>query len=133
MSNMEMLLRLVTAAALGSLIGFERESLLWAAGIRTHMLVCVGSCLIMIVSQYGFSTILTEKNVVIDPSRIAAQVVSGIGFLGAGVILREGVNVLGLNTAAAMVGTFAGGGFWGPNLGSGWKSSARTAWIAAAC
>lgn len=64
-SNIEMLLRLVTAAALGSLIGFERERLLWAAGIRTHMLVCVGSCLIMIVSQYGFSSILNEKNVVL--------------------------------------------------------------------
>ena len=69
MSNIEMLLRLVTAAALGSLIGFERERLLWAAGIRTHMLVCVGSCLIMIVSQYGFSSILNEKNVVLDPDR----------------------------------------------------------------
>jgi putative Mg2+ transporter-C (MgtC) family protein len=65
MSNIEMLLRLVTAAALGSLIGFERERLLWAAGIRTHMLVCVGSFLIMIVSQYRFSGILNEKNVVL--------------------------------------------------------------------
>ena len=73
MSIIEMLLRLVTAAALGSLIGFERDRLLWAAGIRTHMLVCVGSCLIMIVSQYGFSSILNGKNVVLDPSRIAAH------------------------------------------------------------
>src|ERR1700693_4477073 len=84
MPDTEMLIRLIAAAALGSLIGFERERLLWAAGIRTHMLVCVGSCLIMIVSQYGFSNILTHQNVVLDPSRIAAQVVSGIGFLGAG-------------------------------------------------
>src|ERR1700728_2513127 len=117
MSNLEMLLRLVTAAALGSLIGFERERLLWAAGIRTHMLVCVGSCLIMIVSQYGFSSILNEKNVVLDPSRIAAQVVSGIGFLGAGAILARGEIVRGLTTAAsiwtvAAIGLAVGGGLY---------------------
>src|SRR5580693_8608271 len=98
----ETLLRLFLAAILGSLIGFERERLLWAAGIRTHMLVCVGSCLIMIVSQYGFANILTEKNVVLDPSRIAAQVVSGIGFLGAGSILARGEIVKGLTTAASI-------------------------------
>src|ERR1700690_3621948 len=102
MSNTEMLVRLVVAAALGSLIGFERERLLWAAGIRTHMLVCVGSCLIMIVSQYGFASILTHQNVVLDPSRIAAQVVSGIGFLGAGAILARGKIVKGLTTAASI-------------------------------
>src|SRR3569832_11834 len=117
MSNVEMLLRLLTAAALGSLIGFARERLLWAAGIRTHMLVCVGSCLIMIVSQYGFSSILTEKNVVLDPSRIAAQVVSGIGFLGAGAILARGEIVKGLAPAAsiwtvAAVGLAVGGGLY---------------------
>ena len=117
MANVEMLLRLLTAAALGSLIGFERERLLWAAGIRTHMLVCVGSCLIMIVSQYGFSSILTEKNVVLDPSRIAAQVVSGIGFLGAGAILARGEIIKGLTTAAsiwtvAAVGLAVGGGLY---------------------
>jgi putative Mg2+ transporter-C (MgtC) family protein len=117
MSNTEMLVRLVVAAALGSLIGFERERLLWAAGIRTHMLVCVGSCLIMIVSQYGFASILTHQNVVLDPSRIAAQVVSGIGFLGAGAILARGEIVRGLTTAAsiwtvAAVGLAVGGGLY---------------------
>src|ERR1700730_11672769 len=117
MSNMEMLLRLVTAAALGSLIGFERERLLWAAGIRPHMLVCVGSCLIMIVSQYGFSNVLTYEHVVLDPSRIAAQVVSGIGFLGAGAILARGEIVKGLSTAAsiwtvAAIGLAVGGGLY---------------------
>src|SRR6201996_3896043 len=116
MSNTEMLIRLVVAAALGSLIGFERERLLWAAGIRTHMLVCVGSCLIMIVSQYGFSSVLAQ-NVVLDPSRIAAQVVSGIGFLGAGAILARGEIVKGLTTAAsiwtvAAVGLAVGGGLY---------------------
>src|SRR5580704_942495 len=117
MPDSEMLIRLVAAAALGSLIGFERERLLWAAGIRTHMLVCVGSCLIMIVSQYGFSNILTHQNVVLDPSRIAAQVVSGIGFLGAGAILARGEIVKGLTTAAsiwtvAAVGLAVGGGLY---------------------
>jgi putative Mg2+ transporter-C (MgtC) family protein len=81
------------------------------------MLVCVGSCLIMVVSQYGFSSILTEKNVVLDPSRIAAQVVSGIGFLGAGAILARGEIVKGLTTAAsiwtvAAVGLAVGGGLY---------------------
>jgi putative Mg2+ transporter-C (MgtC) family protein len=117
MADTEMLIRLVTAAALGSLIGFERERLLWAAGIRTHMLVCVGSCLIMIVSQYGFANVLTQQNVVLDPSRIAAQVVSGIGFLGAGAILARGEIVKGLTTAAsiwtvAAVGLAVGGGLY---------------------
>ena len=114
MSDLEMLIRLGTAAALGSLIGFERERLLWDAGIRTHMLVCVGSCLIMIVSQYGFAHVLTQQNVVLDPSRVAAQVVSGIGFLGAGAILARGEIVKGLTTAAsiwtvAAVGLAVGG------------------------
>ena len=117
MPDTEMLIRLVTAAALGSLIGFERERLLWAAGIRTHMLVCVGSCLIMIVSQYGFANVLAQQNVVLDPSRIAAQVVSGIGFLGAGAILARGEIVKGLTTAAsiwtvAAVGLAVGGGLY---------------------
>jgi putative Mg2+ transporter-C (MgtC) family protein len=117
MPDTEMLIRLITAAALGSLIGFERERLLWAAGIRTHMLVCVGSCLIMIVSQYGFSNVLTHQNVVLDPSRIAAQVVSGIGFLGAGAILARGEIIRGLTTAAsiwtvAAVGLAVGGGLY---------------------
>jgi hypothetical protein len=77
LSNWETVERLLAAAALGSLIGFERERLLWAAGIRTQMLVCVGGCLFMLVSAFGFSAALTMDHVVLDPSRIAAQV--GIG------------------------------------------------------
>lgn len=110
------LLRLLAAAVLGSLIGFERERLLWAAGIRTHMLVCVGACLFMIVSAYGFGPVL-GPNVVLDPSRVAAQVVSGIGFLGAGAILARGEIVKGLTTAAsiwtvAAIGLAVGGGLY---------------------
>lgn len=113
----EILARLLVAAMFGSAIGFERERLLWAAGIRTHMLVCVGSCLIMIVSAFGFSDILMEQHVVLDPSRIAAQVVSGIGFLGAGSILLRGQVVKGLTTAAsiwtvAAIGLAVGGGLY---------------------
>ncbi len=105
------------AATLGSLVGFERERLLWAAGIRTHMLVCVGSCLIMIVSAFGFADVLSKEHVVLDPSRVAAQVVSGIGFLGAGSILARGEIVKGLTTAAsiwavAAIGLAVGGGLY---------------------
>jgi putative Mg2+ transporter-C (MgtC) family protein len=110
------LLRLFLAAVLGSLIGFERERLLWAAGIRTHMLVCVGACLFMIVSAYGFSSVIGQ-NIVLDPSRVAAQVVSGIGFLGAGAILARNEIVKGLTTAAsiwtvAAIGLAVGGGLY---------------------
>jgi putative Mg2+ transporter-C (MgtC) family protein len=109
--------RLILAGALGSVIGFERERLLWTAGLRTHMLVCVGSCLIMLVSAFGFADVLGTDKVVLDPSRIAAQVVSGIGFLGAGTILLRGEVVKGLTTAASLwavaaIGLAVGGGLY---------------------
>jgi putative Mg2+ transporter-C (MgtC) family protein len=97
-----MISRLLLAAVLGSVIGFERERMSWAAGLRTHMLVCVGATLIMIVSAFGFADILGTPHVELDPSRIAAQVVSGIGFLGAGAILIRGDVVRGLTTAASL-------------------------------
>ncbi|AET91898.1 MgtC/SapB transporter [Burkholderia sp. YI23] len=114
---MELVSRLVMAAALGSVIGFERERLAWAAGLRTHMLVCVGSALFMIVSAFGFADALTADHVVLDPSRVAAQVVSGIGFLGAGSILLRGEIVRGLTTAASLwsvaaIGLAVGGGLY---------------------
>ncbi len=105
--NGEMVARLALAALFGSVIGLERERLLWAAGLRTHMLVCVGSCLIMLVSAFGFGDVLGAEHVVLDPSRIAAQVVSGIGFLGAGTILLRGEVVKGLTTAASLWGVAA--------------------------
>jgi putative Mg2+ transporter-C (MgtC) family protein len=113
----DILIRLVVAALLGSLVGFERERLLWAAGIRTHMLVAVGACLVMIVSAYGFQHAIQMPHVILDPSRMAAQVVSGIGFLGAGSILLRNHVVRGLTTAAsiwavAAVGLAAGGGLF---------------------
>jgi putative Mg2+ transporter-C (MgtC) family protein len=112
----ELILRLVLAAAVGSAIGIERERLLWAAGLRTHMLVCVGSCLIMIVSAYGFAAVIGPR-VILDPSRIAAQVVSGVGFLGAGSIILRNEVVKGLTTAASLwavagLGLAVGGGLY---------------------
>jgi putative Mg2+ transporter-C (MgtC) family protein len=101
LSNGDIVLRLVAAAVLGSLVGIERERLLWAAGLRTHMLVCVGSCLIMIVSAFGFAGEL-GPHVILDPSRIAAQVVTGVGFLGAGSIILRNEVVKGLTTAASL-------------------------------
>lgn len=118
MDNVEMIGRLVLAVALGSAIGFERERLLWAAGLRTHMLVCVGACLFMLVSAFGFTGALGD-HVSLDPSRVAAQVVSGIGFLGAGTILLRGEVVKGLTTAASLwvaaaIGLAVGGGLYVP-------------------
>jgi putative Mg2+ transporter-C (MgtC) family protein len=115
--EVELVARLCLAALLGGAIGFERERLSWAAGLRTHMLVCVSSCLIMIVSAYGFNDVLARDHVGLDPSRVAAQVVSGIGFLGAGSILLRGEVVRGLTTAASLwsvaaVGLATGGGLY---------------------
>src|SRR5579864_4459461 len=116
LAHWELVIRLVIAAGLGSLVGAERERLIWAAGLRTHMLVCVGSCLFIVVSAYGFASVL-GPNVVLDPSRVAAQVVSGIGFLGAGSILLRGDLVRGLTTAASLwtvaaIGLAVGGGLY---------------------
>ena len=102
-TTQELVIRLVVAALLGSAVGFERERLDWAAGLRTHMLVCLGSALAIIISAFGFKDILGTPAVALDPSRIAAQVISGIGFLGAGTILflRQEV-IRGLTTAAGL-------------------------------
>jgi putative Mg2+ transporter-C (MgtC) family protein len=112
-------LRLTVAAALGGLIGLERELDDKSAGLRTHMLVAVGSGLFTIVSAYGFREFLTGGGNVVraDPARIAAQIVTGIGFIGAGVIFRLGFGVRGLTTAASLwlvaaIGMAAGAGYW---------------------
>ena len=116
-SDWEMCYRLLLAALYGSLIGIQREHLFWTAGLRTHMLVCSGACLIMIVSAFGFSLALTQPGTQLDPSRIAAQVVSGIGFLGAGSIMMRGEVIKGLTTAASLwavagIGLAVGGGLY---------------------
>jgi putative Mg2+ transporter-C (MgtC) family protein len=113
----ETILRLAVAAVLGGLVGLERERSEWAAGMRTHALVSLGSALFMVVSIFGFSDILNERHVVLDPSRVAAQVASGIGFFGAGTIILRREVVKGLTSAAsiwavAAVGLAVGGGMF---------------------
>lgn len=115
-SNIDLIMRLGLSMILGGLIGYERELTNRPAGLRTHILVTVGSCLIMILSIYGFIG-LGPNGGGGEPARLAAQVVSGIGFLGAGTIMREGSNVSGLTTAASIwisggIGLATGAGFY---------------------
>src|SRR3982751_194778 len=119
----EELLRVVVAAALGGAVGLERELREREAGFRTHMLVAVGSALFTLVSAYGFREFLVGGGSVIraDPTRIAAQIVTGIGFLGAGAIIRQGLSVRGLTTAAtlwvvAAIGLASGAGYYSAAL-----------------
>lgn len=93
-------LRLITAFVFGSIIGFEREKKGRTAGLRTHILVCMGSTLIMLISLYIWD--IYQGKAEIDPGRIAAGVVTGIGFLGAGTIIRSTEGVRGLTTAASI-------------------------------
>src|SRR5438552_13747648 len=119
LSSWEILLRVALAAALGGVLGLERELREREAGLRTHLLVSVGSALFTLVSAYGFHAFLSSGQNVIraDPTRIAAQIVTGIGFLGAGAIIRQGFSVRGLTTAAtlwvvAAIGMASGAGYF---------------------
>lgn len=103
--ELDFILRLCVAGLCGTAVGLDREYRVKDAGFRTHFLVAMGSALIMIVSQYGFADILTHPGVGLDPSRIAAQVVSGIGFIGAGTIIIHRQLVRGLTTAASLWAT----------------------------
>jgi len=115
MSSIQVVIRLLLATVLGGLIGFEREVRGRIAGFRTHILVCLGSALITLTSIFMYETYSGGSNA--DPSRIAAQIVTGIGFLGAGTILRSGTTITGLTTAAnlwavAGIGIAVGCGFY---------------------
>jgi putative Mg2+ transporter-C (MgtC) family protein len=114
----DLAVRMLIAAVLGAAIGLEREIHEHPAGMRTHLLVCLGSAIFTELSIYGFTTVdgVSVANRV-DPTRIAAQVVSGIGFLGAGAILKYGTSIRGLTTAASLwtaaaIGMAAGAGDW---------------------
>ena len=111
------IIRLLLATFLGAVIGFEREYHAKEAGVRTHLLVALGSCLFMIISVYGFDFMLDHDHVSFDPSRIASQVVTGIGFIGAGTIILQKQMVRGLTTAAglwvtAAIGLACGNGMY---------------------
>ncbi|WP_026478063.1 MgtC/SapB family protein [Alkaliphilus transvaalensis] len=113
----EITLRLLAATILGGLIGIERESVRRAAGFRTHILVCIGATLVMLISVFIFESYRHYTN--LDPARLGAQVISGIGFLGAGTIIKDGGSIKGLTTAASLwavacIGLALGVGFyWG--------------------
>jgi putative Mg2+ transporter-C (MgtC) family protein len=119
LGSAEILLRVVLAAVLGGAIGFERELREREAGLRTHLLVSVGAALFTMVSAYAWTDwrFSNESGLIFDPTRIAAQIVTGIGFLGAGAIIRQGLSVRGLTTAAtlwvvAAIGMATGAGYY---------------------
>lgn len=123
--NIDFIIRIGFALGLGFLLGLERELTNKTAGLRTHILVCLGACVFTIISIYGFPTFAGGDNVVVenstgirDTGRVAAQVVSGIGFIGAGAVLRNGPMIIGLTTAAtlwlsAAIGMTCGVGMYG--------------------
>jgi putative Mg2+ transporter-C (MgtC) family protein len=117
LGNDELAIRIVLAAALGAGIGFERELADQPAGLRTHILVSLGAALFTLVGTFGLTLAEHQDIVRFDPTRIAAQVVTGVGFLGAGAILQQGLNVRGLTTAASLwvtaaMGTAVGLGYY---------------------
>ena len=123
--DITLVIRILSALLLGFAIGLEREMTNKYAGLRTNILVCLGACIFTIISIYGFPTFADGDNVIIsqatgvrDTARIAAQVVTGIGFIGGGTVLRHGATVFGLTTAAtlwvsAAIGTACGAGMYG--------------------
>jgi putative Mg2+ transporter-C (MgtC) family protein len=115
LATSELILRLLVAAVLGAVVGIERDSAAKGAGARTHALVALGAALFTVAGAYGFGDINKGPN--IDPARVAAQVATGVGFIGAGAILRHGTSVRGVTTAAtvwlaASIGLAAGAGGW---------------------
>ncbi|GIN59368.1 methyltransferase [Lederbergia ruris] len=105
LGNYEIFIRVLVAGVLGAVVGLEREKRFKEAGLRTHFLVALGSAVMMIISKYGFNDILHEEGIGLDPSRVAAQIVSGVGFLGAGMILVQRRSIYGLTTAAGIWAT----------------------------
>ncbi|MDM5428774.1 MgtC/SapB family protein [Bacillus mycoides] len=121
--HIDFIIRIGVAGLLGAIIGIEREIRSKEAGLKTHFLVAVGSALIMVVSKYAFSDIVFKEHMALDPSRIAAQVVSGVGFLGAGTIIIQKQAVKGLTTAAGLwatagIGLAIGAGMYVVGIGA---------------
>lgn len=121
LTDSQIILRLILSVILGGLIGLERQLHRRSAGLRTHILVCLGSCLIMLTSLYVFD--IYNHKVPLDPGRIAAGVITGIGFLGAGAIIRDREGIKGLTTAASLwvvagIGLAVGCGFYTAGMAS---------------
>lgn len=119
--NLEYMLRMVIAALCGGIIGLERSRRRKEAGLRTHIIVAVGSALLMIVSKYGFMDVLEVPGMRVDAARIASNVITGISFLGAGVIFVRDVSIRGLTTAAGLwsmagIGLAIGAGMYGVGI-----------------
>lgn len=121
MSSLELVARVALAGVIGMVVGLERERRGHAAGVRTHALVACGAALFTVAGAYGFPSL--TRGVQADPMRVAAQVASGLGFVGAGAILREGLNVRGLTTASAIwvagaLGVAVGAGLYAAAVGA---------------
>lgn len=117
------LLRVLVAALCGMAVGYERESRLKKAGVRTHTIVSMAAALMAVVSKYGFLDVVVQDSVSVDASRVAAGVVTGMGFLGAGIILNRKTNITGITTSAGVwatlgIGMTIGAGMWVLGIGS---------------
>ncbi len=104
-TNLEYLLRIILAGVLGGFIGIERKRRGKEAGLRTHVIVAMASTLMMVISKYGFSDLYSNDKISVDPTRIASQIITGIGFLGAGMIFVQKKTIKGLTTAAGVWAT----------------------------
>lgn len=115
-NNGEYMLRVFLAALLGGLIGLERSRRQKEAGIRTHVIVALGAALFVIISKYGFLDLLTTEGIDIDPTRVASNIVTGVSFLGAGVIFVKNASIRGLTTAAGIWATAGVGSALGAGM-----------------
>ncbi|HIW21042.1 MAG TPA: MgtC/SapB family protein [Candidatus Dorea intestinavium] len=116
LDEMQYFLRILGAALCGAMIGYERESHMKMAGIRTHAIVAMASALMMVISKYGFFDVLLHPDLNMDPSRIASSIVTAVGFLGAGVIFVRNKNIIGVTTAAGIWATVGIGMCFGSGL-----------------
>ena len=117
------LLRVLTAGLCGLFIGYERESRMKLAGVRTHTIIAMAAALMVVISKYGFFDVIRHDSVSVDASRVAASVVTGISFLGAGIILNRKSNISGITTSAGIwatlgIGMAIGAGMWVIGIGS---------------
>lgn len=123
LTQADYLIRILAAAICGLLIGYERESRQKMAGVRTHTIIAMAAALMVVVSKYGFLDVIRIDGVSVDASRVAASVVTGIGFLGAGIILNHKNNISGVTTSAGIwatigIGMAIGAGMWVLGVGS---------------